>query len=58
MKSLNGFMNGLKIIVKYGALIAVALKVIEFAHDEFAKVLDEKEPKKDVKDVQVVSEPA
>lgn len=58
MKNLNGIMNVLKIIVKYGALIAVAVKVVQFAHDEFAKVLEEKEPKKDIKDVEVVSEPA
>ncbi|UUF13245.1 MULTISPECIES: hypothetical protein [Flavobacterium] len=55
MKGISTITNVLKIIVKYGAVIAVAVKVIQFAHDEFSK-LNFDEPKKDVKDVEVISE--
>ncbi|WP_369616001.1 hypothetical protein [Flavobacterium sp. CFS9] len=56
MKSLSTITNVLKIIVKYGAFIAVAVKVVQYAHDEFAKLAEDKEPKKIEKDVEVVSE--
>lgn len=55
MKSLSTITNVLKIIVKYGAIIAVAVKVVQFAHDEFAKLADDKEPKKEDKDAENVS---
>jgi hypothetical protein len=56
MKSLSTITNILKIVIKYGAYIAVAVKVVQFAHDEFAKLSEEKEPKKEEKDAEVVSE--
>ena len=55
MKGISTITNVLKVIVKYGAFIAVAVKVIQFAHDEFAK-LNQDEPVKTVKDVEVVPE--
>lgn len=55
MKSISTITNILKVIVKYGAVIAVAVRVIQFAHDEFSK-LNQDEPIKDVKDVEVVPE--
>lgn len=55
MKSISTITNVLKIIVKYGAYIAVAVKVVQFAHDEFSKLADDKEPKKE-ENVEVVSE--
>ncbi|MBF4491041.1 hypothetical protein IR010_00700 [Flavobacterium sp. MR2016-29] len=55
MKSISTITNILKVIVKYGAFIAVAVKVVQFAHDEFAK-LNQDEPVKSVKDVEVISE--
>lgn len=55
MKSISTITNVLKIIVKYGAYIAVAVKVVQFAHDEFSKLIDEKEPKKEENE-QVISE--
>lgn len=54
MKSISTITNVLKIIVKYGAYIAVAVKVVQFAHDEFTKLVDEKEPKPE-QDGEVVS---
>ena len=56
MKGLSTITNVLKIIVKYGAFIAVAVKVVQFAHDEFSKLSEDKETKKVEKDVEVVSE--
>ncbi|MBZ4040980.1 hypothetical protein [Flavobacterium hibisci] len=56
MKGISTVMNVLKIIVKYGALIAVAVKVVQYAHDEFSKVLEEQEQPKAKKDGEVVSE--
>nr|WP_294781354.1 hypothetical protein [uncultured Flavobacterium sp.] len=56
MKSLSTITNILKIVVKYGAIIAVAVKVVQFAHDEFAKLSEEKETSKEEKDAKVVSE--
>lgn len=41
MKSISTITNVLKIIVKYGAYIAVAVKVVQFAHDEFVKLSEE-----------------
>ena len=55
MKGISTITNILKVIVKYGAFVAVAIKVIQFAHDEFSK-LNQDEPVKVVKDVEVVSE--
>lgn len=55
MKSISTITNILKVIVKYGAVIAVAVRVIQYAHDEFAK-LNQDEPVKPVKDVEVISE--
>ena len=55
MKGISTITNILKVIVKYGAFVAVAIKVIQFAHDEFSK-LNQDEPVKTVKDVEVVSE--
>lgn len=54
MKSISTITNVLKIIVKYGAIITVAIKVIQYAHDEFSK-LNLDDPKKDPKDVEVIS---
>lgn len=56
MKSISTITNVLKIIVKYGAFIAVAVKVVQFAHDEFAKLNQDNEPSKTIKDEQIVSE--
>ena len=56
MKSLSTITNVLKIIVKYGAIIAVAVKVVQFAHDEFAKLSDNKEPTKTNDDGEKLSE--
>ncbi|WP_286968245.1 hypothetical protein [Flavobacterium sp. UBA4854] len=56
MKSLSTITNILKVVIKYGAYIAVAVKVVQFAHDEFAKLSEEKEPKKEVEDAKVISE--
>jgi flagellar biosynthesis protein FlhB len=55
MKGISTITNILKVIVKYGAFVAVAIKVIQFAHDEFSK-LNNDEPVKAVKDVEVISE--
>jgi flagellar biosynthesis protein FlhB len=55
MKSISAITNVLKIIVKYGAIITVAVKVIQFAHDEFSKLNLDDQPKKD-EDVKVISE--
>lgn len=46
MKSISTITGVLKIIVKYGAYIAVAVKVVQFAHDEFVKLTEEKEAEK------------
>lgn len=56
IKGISTITNVLKVIVKYGAFIAVAVKVIQFAHDEFSKLNPENETPKNVKDVEVVSE--
>ncbi|WP_294964982.1 hypothetical protein [uncultured Flavobacterium sp.] len=56
MKSISTITNVLKIIVKYGAFIAVAVKVVQFAHDEFAKLAEDKEPKKSEENVKELSE--
>ncbi|GEL11813.1 hypothetical protein SAMN05192550_2812 [Flavobacterium glycines] len=49
MKTVNSITTVLKLVIKYGALIAVAVKVIQFAVDEIeALKLDEKEPAKNV----------
>lgn len=56
MKGISTITSVLKIIVKYGAIIAVAIKVIQYAHDEFSKLEFGDDPKKiDVKDGEVVS---
>lgn len=46
MKTLSNITGVLKIIVKYGAYIAVGVKVVQFAHDEFEKLSQEKEAEK------------
>lgn len=46
MKSISTITSVLKIIVKYGAIIAVAVKVVQFAHDEFSKLGDGKDAEK------------
>jgi len=57
MKGISTITSVLKIIVKYGAIVAVAFKVIQYAYDEFSKLEFGDDPKKnDVKDVEVVSE--
>ncbi|WP_406843566.1 hypothetical protein [Flavobacterium soyae] len=56
MKGISTITNVLKIIVKYGAIIAVAVKVINYAYEEFSKLELGDDPKKiDVKDGEVVS---
>lgn len=45
MKTVSSITTVLKLVIKYGALLAVAVKVIQFAVDEIeALKLDEKEP--------------
>lgn len=45
MKTLNSITNILKLVIKYGALIAVGVKVIQFAVSEIEALnLEEKEP--------------
>ncbi len=56
MKSISTITNVLKIIVKYGAYIAVAVKVVQYAHDEFVKLSEQNNAPKSDKDEQVVSE--
>ncbi|SHL70430.1 hypothetical protein [Flavobacterium saccharophilum] len=57
MKGISTITNILKVVVKYGAMIAVAVKVIQYAHDEFSKLNQENEtPKIDKKDGEIVSE--
>lgn len=56
MKSISTITNVLKIIVKYGAYIAVAVKVVQYAHDEFTKLAEDKEPKKSEENVKELSE--
>lgn len=56
MKSISTITNVLKVIVKYGAFIAVAVKVVQFAHDEFAKLNDEKETSKPIENGEKLSE--
>ncbi|WP_374172731.1 hypothetical protein [Flavobacterium tructae] len=51
MKSISSITSVLKIIVKYGAIIAVAVRVVQFAHDEFAKLSEDKESKKSEENV-------
>lgn len=47
MKTISSITSILKIVIKYGALIAVVIKVIQFAVEEIeALKLDEKEPAK------------
>ena len=47
MKTVSSITTVLKLVIKYGTLIAVAVKVIQFAVDEIeALKLDEKEPAK------------
>jgi hypothetical protein len=55
MKSISAITNILKVIVKYGAIITVAVKVIQYAHDEFAKLNLDEQPKKEEKDVEILS---
>lgn len=46
MKTVSSITTVLKLVIKYGALIAVAVKVIQFAVDEIeALKLDEKPEK-------------
>lgn len=51
MKTVTSITNVLKLVIKYGALIAVAVKVIQFAVDEIEKLnlspKEEKEPAKE-----------
>jgi len=56
MKSISTITNILKVIVKYGAFIAVAVKVVQFAHDEFAKLNQDNETPKKVENVEIVPE--
>lgn len=45
MKTVYSITNILKIVIKYGALITVVVKVVQFAVDEIeALKLEEKEP--------------
>ncbi|MEO6177289.1 MAG: hypothetical protein ABIP27_19195 [Flavobacterium circumlabens] len=54
---MKNILSILKVVVKYGAFIAVAIKVIQYAHDEFAKVINDSEtPKNTEKDGEIVSE--
>lgn len=47
MKTVSSITTVLKLVIKYGALIAVVVKVIQFAVDEIeALKFDEKEPAK------------
>ncbi|WP_157848781.1 hypothetical protein [Flavobacterium sp. Root901] len=56
MKGISSITSVLKIIVKYGAIIAVAIKVVQFAYEEFSKLeLGDDAKKIDVKDAEVVS---
>lgn len=49
MKTINSITSVLKLVIKYGAYIAIAVKVVQFAVDEFEKLnADEKEPAKAV----------
>lgn len=43
MKKVSGVLGILKLVIKYGAYIAVAVKVVQFAFDEFSKVDAEKQ---------------
>ncbi|MFH6964531.1 hypothetical protein ACHRVK_19345 [Flavobacterium plurextorum] len=57
MKSISTITNILKVVVKYGAFIAVAVKVVQFAHDEFSKLSEEnKETPKTKENVEELSE--
>lgn len=38
MKKINGMVSVLKMVVKYGAYIAVIVRVVQYAIDEFGKV--------------------
>lgn len=42
MKKVSGVLGILKLVIKYGAYIAVAVRVVQFAFDEFSKVDAEK----------------
>lgn len=47
MKTVSSITSILKLVIKYGALIAVVVKVIQFAVEEIeALKLEEKEPAK------------
>lgn len=47
MKTISSVTSILKIVIKYGALITVVVKVVQFALDEIeALKLEEKEPAK------------
>jgi Zn finger protein HypA/HybF involved in hydrogenase expression len=50
MKTVNSITTVLKIVIKYGALIAVAVKVIQFAIDEIEKLNIKEEPAKEHND--------
>lgn len=47
MKTVSSITTVLKLVIKYGALIAVLVKVIQFAVDEVEALGLEKEAKKD-----------
>jgi|GEM_PF-4039719 len=46
MKTFSSIAGVLKLIVKYGAIIAVIVKVVQFAVDEFEKIGGSPEPEK------------
>ena len=58
MKGISSILGILKVVVKYGAFVAVAIKVIQYAHDEFSKLADDSSTSKNTKDVEVISEQA
>lgn len=45
MKILSYIPSGLKFIVKFGAIIALVVKVAQFAHDEYEAYLQSQKPK-------------
>lgn len=44
MKTVSSLVSGLKFVLKYAALIAVVVKIVQFAIDEFEKVGINSEP--------------
>jgi hypothetical protein len=48
--SISGVLSILKIVIKYGAIVGVVVKVVQFAYDEFNALDFDKSEKKQIAD--------